>query len=62
MTLTEAAEITAMEIKGDEFMATTMPDDYPVKCDCGFRGWRFDCSRGECPNCGDRVQRDNGRE
>ncbi len=32
--------------------------DFPVKCVCGFFGMRFDCSRGECPNCGLRVTRE----
>lgn len=42
----------------DELTPAPAPDpwdDYPVTCDCGYRGWRFDCQRGECPNCGDRV-------
>jgi hypothetical protein len=34
------------------------PDDYPVVCDCGWFGFRFDCLRGLCPNCGDRVRRE----
>jgi hypothetical protein len=31
--------------------------DYPVACDCGYTGFREDCQRGECPNCGGRVRR-----
>lgn len=36
-------------------------DDYPVTCDCGYEGFRFDCSRGCCPNCGDKVIRKKER-
>jgi len=32
--------------------------DYPVKCVCGYFGMRFDCRRGECPNCGLRTTRE----
>jgi len=31
---------------------------YAVVCDCGWFGDRWDCRRGMCPNCHQRVKRE----
>ena len=33
---------------------------YPVSCDCGWFGMRDECKYGKCPNCHDRVRKEQG--
>jgi hypothetical protein len=46
------------EVLRESGQGGSSPVDYPVTCDCGFFGMRFDCRRGECPNCKARVTRE----
>lgn len=35
-----------------------MSDIFPVCCDCGWFGMSDDCHYMRCPNCGDRVRKE----
>lgn len=46
-----------------EAIDMTVAAGLPVHCpECGWFGYRDDCQYGRCPNCGDRVQIDQGAD